>query len=54
MSARVTLIMRSTRELFNENTAVDLGEGYTFNDRFMRQKVTTTIRIRNRGLGAST
>lgn len=51
LSARVTLIMRSARPRSPVNTAVDLGDGYTFNDRFMRQKVSTTVRVRNRGLG---
>ena len=51
MTARVTLIMRSTRPVFERPLAIDLSEGFTFNDRFMRQKVTTTVRLRNRGLG---
>lgn len=54
LSARVTFIMRSSRELFSSPTAVDLGEGFTYNDKYLRQKISTTIRIRNRGLGVST
>jgi type IV pilus assembly protein PilW len=51
ITARVTLIMRSNRQVFPVNTAVNLGDGFTFNDRFMRQRISSTIRIRNRGLG---
>lgn len=50
-TVRLDLVLRSARPVFAENTAVDLGDGYTFNDRFMRQRVNSTIRIRNRGLG---
>lgn len=51
LSARVTLIARSNRQVFESNTAVDLGDGDTFNDRYLRQKATATVRVRNRGLG---
>lgn len=51
LTARVTLILRSNTPVFPGNTAVNLGEGFTYNDRYMRQKVSSTVRIRNRGLG---
>ena len=51
LTARVTLILRSNTPVFPSNTAVNLGEGFTYNDRYMRQKVSSTVRIRNRGLG---
>ncbi len=51
LTARVTLILRSNTPVFSGNTAVNLGEGFTYNDRYMRQKVSSTVRIRNRGLG---
>ncbi len=52
IAVRITLIMRSAREVFASDTAVDLNEGFVYNDRYMRQKVSTTLRIRNRGLAA--
>jgi len=49
LTARYTFILRSAAPVFSANTAVDLGDGYTFNDRFMRQKVQATVKLRNRG-----
>lgn len=51
ISARITLVLRSMREVFPQATSVDLGDGDTFNDRFMRQKISSTVRIRNRAEG---
>lgn len=51
LSARITLVLRSMRPAYAENTAVDLGDGDTYNDRFMRQKVSSTVQIRNRASG---
>lgn len=51
LTARVTLILRSNTPVFPGNTTVNLGEGFTYNDRYMRQKVSSTVRLRNRGLG---
>lgn len=50
VSVRLTLIMRSNHEVHPSNTSVDLGDGYTFNDKYIRQKLTISSRIRNRGL----
>lgn len=52
VSARLTFILRSVREVFPENIEVDLGSDDVFNDRFMRQKVSTTVTVRNRMQGA--
>lgn len=52
-TVRVTLILRSFRPVHASDEQVDLGDGYEFNDRFLRQKVSTTIKLRNRGLGVS-
>lgn len=51
MAVRLTLILRSQRFVFPENTEVDLGDDFEYNDRYMRQKVSATVRVRNRGLG---
>ncbi len=48
LTARVTLILRSSREAFQTAQAVDLGDGDTFNDQYLRQKVRTTVALRNR------
>ena len=52
LSARFTLILRSMRPVYAENTSVNLGDGDIFNDRYMRQKVSSTVKIRNRVAGA--
>lgn len=48
ISLRITMVLRSVRFAFPENTLVSLGDGDVYNDRYMRQKVSSTIRIRNR------
>jgi len=49
LTAQMTFILRSSRPVFASNTEVDLGDGDTFNDRFIRQKVRSTTYLRNRG-----
>ncbi|WP_096087317.1 PilW family protein [Agaribacterium haliotis] len=48
MAARVSLILRSKSEVYPSNTSVDLGGGFTYNDRYLRQRVTSTVALRNR------
>lgn len=50
ISVSITAILRSQRAHHNQNTAVDLGGGYTYNDTFSRHKVVHTTSIRNREL----
>lgn len=60
ITVRLDLVMRSARPVYPENTEVNLGvdldndnavDDDVYNDRFMRQKFSTTFRIRNRGIG---
>ena len=52
IAVRITMVLRSARVSFPKNTLVNLGDGDIFNDRYMRQKVSSTIKIRNRVEGA--
>lgn len=47
ISVHAIFVLRSSRFVFGENTIVDLGQGYTFNDRFLRQLVTISTNLRN-------
>jgi len=47
-SVRFVLVLRSQSEFFDSDRAVTLNDT-DYNDRFLRQLVTTTVQIRNRG-----
>ncbi len=48
VAVRYTMILRSQAPVFDENQAVTFG-GLAFDDRFLRQRVVSTIKMRNRG-----
>lgn len=48
IAVRYVMIFRSQTEIFNSNESITLN-GVTYNDRFLRQLVSSTVRIRNRG-----
>ena len=48
MAVRYSLILRSQTELYDSNHSVTLN-GITYNDKYLRQVASATVRIRNRG-----
>ncbi len=50
-SVKITLVLRSDREVHSENTSVTL-DGVAYNDRYLRQRISFTTRVRNSGLNA--
>ena len=49
VSLRVSLLLRSLNEIWPTNTVFSYN-GESYSDRFMRQRVITTIQLRNKGL----
>ncbi|WP_370981551.1 PilW family protein [Agaribacterium sp. ZY112] len=48
LTARVVLILRSKNQVYPKDTKTDLGAGYTYEDRYLRQRVSSTVSLRNR------
>lgn len=46
-SVRMNIVLRSAFPVFPRNTAVDLGDGFTYNDQYMRQLVSFSGSLRN-------
>jgi len=51
LSVRINLVLRSEGVTYHDNLAVTL-DGVSYNDRYMRQRVSFVVRVRNRGLDA--
>ena len=52
LATRISLTMRSANEISGDSQTVTVN-GVEYSDRYLRQPVTITAKIRNRGLGVT-